>query len=312
MIRTFLLLFIQVVFLNTYAQHDSPFFEQTIKLHTATGDIAGTLMLPTEGKMPVALLIAGSGPTDRNGNNSYMKNESLKMLAQALAKKGIASLRYDKRGIAESQAAGKSEATLRFDDYVSDAKEWISLLKKDNRFSSVTVIGHSEGSLIGMIAATAADKYVSIAGAGESADKILRRQLSEQPQQIKDMVYAMLDTLKKGDTLKDVSPMLYSLFRPSVQPYMISWMKYNPEAEIKKLKLPILILQGDNDLQVTTDDAKHLAQAAPKAQLVVIKNMNHILKTITGDKQENIKSYNDPALPISSELTNAITNFINK
>src|SRR6476469_1360645 len=132
---------------------DSAFNETPVVLHTATGDLFGTLMLPANfSKGPVALIIAGSGPTDRNGNNPVMKNESLRMLAQGLATHAIASLRYDKRGIAESKAAMKGEANLRFEDYIKDAQDWIDLLKKDKRFTKVVVIGHSEGSLIGMVA----------------------------------------------------------------------------------------------------------------------------------------------------------------
>ncbi|MGN6165121.1 MAG: alpha/beta hydrolase, partial [Flavisolibacter sp.] len=108
---------------------DSLFTETPIVLHTATGDIFGTLTTPkTTATIPVALIIAGSGPTDRNGNNPMMKNESLRYLAYGLASNNIASLRFDKRGIAESKAAGKSEADLRFEDYINDAKQWIELL----------------------------------------------------------------------------------------------------------------------------------------------------------------------------------------
>ena len=160
-------------------------------------------------------------------------------------------MRYDKRGIAESKGAGKSETDLRFDDYVNDAKEWTQLLKKDKRFSKVIVIGHSEGSLIGMIAGTTADKFISIAGAGQSADKILKEQLSSQPKEVQDLSFPMIDSLKNGKTIDNVPPMLNSLFRPTVQPYMISWFKYDPQNEIKKLSILTLILQGTTDIQVS-------------------------------------------------------------
>ena len=283
-------------------------------LHTATGDIFGTLTIPKSvSKIPVALIIAGSGPTDRNGNNQMMKNESLKMLAYSLANNGIASLRFDKRGIAESSKAAKTEAELRFDDYVKDAKGWIELLRKDQRFSKVFVIGHSEGSLIGMISSLAfADGYISIAGAGKSADKIIKEQLASQPQEVKDLSFPIIDSLVVGKTVKDVNHNLYSLFRPGIQPYMISWFHYDPQVEIKKLTIPVLIVQGTNDIQVTVEDANLLAKASTHTQLVLIKNMNHIFKIVDGDRNANIATYNDPSLPISKELTDNITAFIKR
>ena len=135
-------LFLLVMFalLNLVASNnsDTTTVETKITLKTATGDIFGTLTTPEKfNKIPVALIIAGSGPTDRDGNNSGLNNNSLKMLSAELLKKGIATLRYDKRAIAESrEAIGTGEASLRFDDYVNDAKGWIQLLKQDKRFSN--------------------------------------------------------------------------------------------------------------------------------------------------------------------------------
>ncbi|HJW18413.1 MAG TPA: alpha/beta hydrolase [Flavisolibacter sp.] len=294
--------------------NDSLYKEVPVMLHTQTGDIFGTLTLPAQKTMmPVALIIAGSGPTDRNGNNPMMKNESLHKLALALADSGIASLRYDKRAIAESKAAAKSENDLRFDDYVNDAKDWIGLLRKDKRFSKVIVIGHSEGSLIGMIAANNnADAYVSIAGAGRPADKILKEQLDKQPQAVKDLSFPIIDSLVMGKTVSNVNPMLFSLFRPSVQPYMISWFRYDPSVEMHKLSIPVLVIQGTNDIQVSLEDALLLAKANSKAQLVEVNNMNHIFRIVEGDRNANIATYNDASLPIATELINSIVSFIRK
>ncbi len=286
--------------------------ESPYNLVTSNGTIMGSLLLPSgAAKMPVVLIIAGSGPTDRNGNNPMMKNESLRMLAQGLAVKGIASVRFDKRGIAASVSAGKSEADLRFDDYIQDAKAWIEQLKKDARFSKVIVVGHSEGSLIGMIAASGkADGFVSIAGAGKSADRILKEQLVTQPSVIKDASYRIIDSLAEGKTVKEVHPMLFSLFRPSVQPYMISWFQPNPVAAIAKLSIPVLIVQGTYDSQITVADAQALAAAQPAAKLVVIQKMNHVLKIIGDGQAANAASYNNPSLPVSEELLSAVADFV--
>lgn len=292
---------------------DTSFTETNVVLHTGNGDIAGTLTIPdnVKGKMPVALIIAGSGPTDRNGNNPMMKNESLQKLAYGLAAKNIATLRFDKRGIGESKIADKTEADLRFEDYINDARSWIEWLKKDKRFSKVFVAGHSEGSLIGMIAANnTAHGFISISGAGRSADKILKEQLAAQPPFVKDSCFPIIDSLVLGKTVANVPKMLFALFRPSLQPYLISWFHYDPQTEIKKLTIPVLILQGTNDLQITEEDANLLARSNTNARMTLIKNMNHIFRIVEGDKKENLATYITPTLPISEELVNNISEFV--
>ena len=305
-------LFLKTAFLFANADKDtSAFVESQLVLKTNSGDIYGTLTTPAGAKeIPVALVISGSGPTDRDGNNPFMKNDCLKQLAQQLAEHNIASLRYDKRGIGESKESGKNEADLRFDDYVNDAKQWIELLSNEKQYSKIIVIGHSEGSLIGMIAAKNADQFISIAGAGQLADKILKEQLSKQPQMVQDLSFPIIDTLKNGKLVDNVNPMLNALFRPSVQPYLISWFKYDPQEEIKKLKIPILILQGTNDIQVSLQDAKRLNAANPNSKLVTLENMNHVFRKVSGDNQENVATYNNSELPIDKELVESITSFV--
>ena len=289
--------------------------ETIVQLETKTGTLEGSLLVP-EGKIgiPVALIIAGSGPTDRDGNNPVMKNNSLKLMATELFKNGIASLRYDKRAIGKSRGAGLKESDLRFENYIEDARGWVELLGKDKRFNQVIVIGHSVGSLIGMIASQeqGVDKFVSIAGVGQPADKTLREQLKSQPPAVLDIALPIIDTLAKGETVSNVDPILYSLFRPSVQPYLISWLKYDPSKEIAKLKIPVLIIQGSTDIQVSEKDAKMLAEANQKAEKKMIKGMNHIFKEAELDRLKNIQTYNQPELPIKPELTEAIVGFIKK
>ena len=174
------------------------------------------------------------------------------------------------------------------------------------------MIGHSEGSLIGMVAAHKnADAFVSIAGAGRPADKILKEQLDKQPQAVKDLSFPIIDSLVAGKTVRTVNPMLFSLFRPSVQPYLISWFKYDPAVEIRKLSIPVLVIQGTNDIQVSMEDAQLLAKAG-KAPLVAIDHMNHIFRIVEGDRNANIATYNDPSLPIAGELSDSIVRFIRK
>ena len=205
---------------------------------------------------------------------------------------------------------------MRFENYVNDAQEWLALLEKDKRFSKLIIAGHSEGALIGMIAATHnkhVNAYISIAGAGRPADEILKEQLEKTSPSVKDILFPMLDILKKGDTVGNVAVLFYPLFRPSVQPYMISWFKYNPQLEIKKLEIPILIIQGTTDIQVTENDASLLSKAQPSAELKLIKNMNHVLKDCdTMDKEKQKTIYDSPDLPLNKELTTEIVSFIKK
>lgn len=312
----YLITLLSVIFiLNSplLAHNNSLMDTSLVELNTKTGIIYGTLQTPKiiNDKIPVAILIAGSGPTDRDGNNPMMKNNSLKLLAEALTNNGVATLRYDKRGIGESVKAAKSESDLRFEDYISDAVAWIEFVKQNPKFSKIIIVGHSEGSLIGMNAAIHANGFVSIAGAGSSADIILKEQLSSKGKIVQDLCYPIIDSLKAGIIVNDVNPNLNSLFRISVQPYMISWFKHNPQIDIKQLKFPSLIIQGDNDLQVSINDAKLLASVNNKSKLVIIEKMNHVLKIVdNSNKDSNLAAYTNPTIPISEVLINEIVKYV--
>lgn len=249
--QLFLLLFGLALFVLPYCQAQPLTSEEhPVTLNTASGSINGKLLLPAHAKScHVVVLIAGSGPTDMDGNNPMMKNNSLKFLAEGLALKGIASLRFDKRGIASSASAGKEESKLRLEDYVNDVTGWIDLLAKDKRFTGITVAGHSEGSLIGMLTCRKRPEvkgFISIAGAGSPAYDLIEKQVAAQmtPESIRKEVASINESLKNGKEVAQVPAYLQTLFRPSVQPYLISWYKYNPQTVIASLKMPILILQG--------------------------------------------------------------------
>ncbi|UOD28941.1 alpha/beta hydrolase [Massilia violaceinigra] len=290
--------------------------EQPIELRTMSGAIAGTLSLPkASGPVPVALIIAGSGPTDRDGNGPGLKNDSLRLLAQGLADAGVASVRFDKRGVAASLAAGPKEADLRFDTYIHDATAWLAMLKADKRFSQVSVVGHSEGALIGMLAAKAGDakSYVSIAGVARGASAVLREQLATAlPAPLARESERILVELEAGRETAKVPPELAMLYRPSVQPYMISWFRYVPATAIKDLKMPVLLVQGSTDVQVPVSEAELLHKAKPDAQLVVVKGMNHVLKEAPPDKASQTPMYTDPKYPLAPALVPAVAGFLNK
>jgi pimeloyl-ACP methyl ester carboxylesterase len=300
----------------------SPVFAQDPpKIAAAPVDktLHSTLLLPkdTSKTTPVVLLLSGSGATDRNGNSPMLhgKNNALLMLAEGLAANGIASLRYDKRGVGESAGAMVAEADLRLDTYVDDALSWCEQLRKDKRFSAVIIAGHSEGSLIGMLAAKrcGADGFVSISGAGRSAADILRTQLAGKlPPELAVQSEAIITNLEAGKTTENPPPALDAIYRPSVQPYLISWFRYDPTKWIAALTVPVLIVQGTTDLQVGVDDAKRLAAANPKAKLLVIEGMNHVLKEVPADREKQIASYSNPDLRLAPEFLAGVVDFVRK
>lgn len=294
----------------SFGQQTVGFSKTTIEINSL---LNGTLYSPSKQtkKTNLVILIAGSGPTDRDGNQKGLTNNSLKLLAEALANNGIAVYSYDKRIFAQMATGKLDEASLSFDNFIDDAKAVLLHFKNQKKYHSITIAGHSEGALIGMVAANSnADAYISIAGAGRPIDEVLLEQIGKQAPFLKEEVQKNLETLKNGTTFELKNKMLASLFRASVQPYMISWIKYNPQAEIKKLQIPTLLINGDKDIQVSVQDAQLLQQAKPDAQLKIIPNMNHIFKLIKGDDAENKASYTNPDLPIATDLSELITTFI--
>lgn len=287
--------------------------EEKVTLQVSSGELYGTLLIPeSETTMPVVLLISGSGPTDRDGNNPKMKNNSLKMLAESLAGKGVASLRYDKRGIGESKPAKGEESETVFTDFIHDVSGWIAMLNADPRFNQVYVAGHSEGSLLGMVASQHAkvDGFISIAGSGEPIDQTLKRQLSILPGFMKRRTYGIIDQIKAGEKTVQVPFYLKTLFKPELQPYINSWMQLDPVEEISKLNCRVLIAQGDRDIQVRTEDAAMLKAANKDAKLVIVKGMNHILKEAPEKRSQNLKTYKNPNLPVCPDFLDQMTRFI--
>lgn len=291
--------------------------ESPMTLKVPGGMLYATLRMPDgKGPFPVALIIAGSGPADRDGNSGKLAStDDYKLLARSLASSGIAILRYDKRTIGESVFPGLQESDLRFEDYVNDAALWAQQLKSDPRFNRVTVIGHSEGSLIGILAAqkiSGLAGLVSLEGTGFRLGDTLRTQLRANPNNapILDEALNTLNALENGKTVAKVSPPLMPLFHLSVQPYLMSELKYDPAVEIAKLKVPVLIVQGTHDIQVSTTDSKRLSAALPAAQVSVIDGMNHILRDAPSDMMANYATYSQPSLPLNAKVGPAIAAFI--
>jgi pimeloyl-ACP methyl ester carboxylesterase len=286
-----------------------------VHITTSTGILYGTLTIADiVNTTPVAIIIPGSGATDQNGNAGMMMHtNAYKLLSEELAKNNISTLRIDKRGIGKSQKAAIAQADLRFEHFIDDVTQWTNMVKADRRFTTVHIIGHSQGSLIGMLTAqkTNITGLISIAGAGFPIDEILNKQLKDK---LSESLYqestSILTSLKKGEVVDSISPWLYSVFSPAIQPYLISWIKYDPCTEIKKLDIPSLIINGTTDIQVSVDNAQKLHEAAKTSKLLIIENMNHVLKEAPMDQKANVATYSNGKLPVVAQLIDEIAEFI--
>ena len=273
--------------------------------------VDGTLLVPESVENPpLVIIIAGSGPTDRNGNQSFMKNDMLKKLAERLSENGVATFRYDKRVVKQLKTR-TFDKNIRFDDFVTDAKSVVTHFKPS--YASIIIAGHSQGSLVGLLATEAGvDGFISLAGAGNPIDQIILEQITKTAPFFKEDTKRVLEVLKSGKTTTEFPPALGSMFNLDIQPFMSNWMQYNPYELIENLKIPVLIINGTKDLQVSTTEAQLLKAHKTDAELVIIENMNHLLFEINGDDLVNTKSYNEMSHPIMPEVIKVMLNFIQK
>lgn len=291
--------------------------ETAVTLPAQPAPLHGTLLAPEGTARAVAVILPGSGPTDRDGNSPQfgISAQPYRLLAQGLADRGIATVRIDKRGIGESAAAAPAEADLRITAYVEDARAWAAEAAARTGQRCAWLIGHSEGALIALAAAEGHEDricgLVLLSGAGRPAGVILREQLGPQlPEPMKIEAFHVLSELEAGRTVSDTPPALAALFRPSVQPYLISWLALDPAALIANWDGPVMIGQGTTDIQVTTTDAIALGLARPNAQLVFWDGANHVLKTAPADRAANIAAYADPDLPLAPGIVDDVAGFI--
>lgn len=295
--------------------------ELPFSFQSGTLTLPGTLALPAnyKGRVPVALIVAGSGPTDRNGNSAgplrAQNNSNLyAILAWQLANAGIASVRYDKRVLGENLHK-IDVAQTSIDDFIADVIAGARRLTSDRRFSNVILIGHSEGAELVLQAVNRgapASGIVMMSGAGRPIQAVLREQLSKQlpPDELTRWDSASARYLR-GEDPGEVLPGLRSLLLPVNRRFMQSWVKYDPVAEISRVKVPALIVQGGHDVQVSEADARALKAANPNAKLVIIPEANHVYRAATTmTAMSQLRLYTDPTIPIVPELASSIIDWV--
>ena len=290
--------------------------EPTATAVTLPGEPAplhGTMLTPERETRAVAVIIAGSGPTDRDGNSPIgVAGATYRLLAEGLAERGVATVRYDKRGIAQSAAAGVSETELRFQHLADDAAGWATMAARETGQPCAWLIGHSEGALVAQVAAQKPDGIcglVLLAGAGRPAGAVIREQLASVPEPLKGEAFTALTELEAGRTVEG-PPALAALFRPSVQPYLISWLPLDPAALLAAYEGPVMIGQGTTDIQIAMADADALAAARPDATQATWEGINHLLKLAPTDRAANMATYADPALPLAPGVVEDVARFI--
>jgi pimeloyl-ACP methyl ester carboxylesterase len=284
------------------------------------GSLAGTLVDAGQGT-PVVLMIPGSGPTDRDGNSPMgMTASSIRLLAEALAVKGVSSVRIDKRGLGGSKGAVADGNDVTIGDYASDTHSWVAAIQARTGARCVWVLGHSEGALVALAAAQdprGICGVISVSGAGRRLSDVIREQLRANPANapLLDSAMTALDALDRGEhvDVTGLHPALRKLFAPQVQGFLIDMFRHDPAQLAASLTVPLLIVQGERDIQLSVVDAKALAAAQPKAKLVLIPRMNHVLKGVdSDDRAANLATYADPSLPVDSGLVDAIVKFVKR
>ena len=292
--------------------------ESSIEAPGPVGSLQGTILTPDGGHGAVILIIPGSGPTDRDGNSpAGVLAAPYRLLAEGLGALGVTSVRIDKRGMFGSSAAIADANAVTLPDYVADVQAWTRVIRERTKTPCVWLLGHSEGGLVAMAAAKNPDVcgLLLVAAPGRPLGEIIREQLKANPANAPLLTQALpaIDALEAGKHVDTAAmhPALLRLFRPEVQGFLISAFSYDPPKMLASYGKPVLILQGQRDLQVREADARALKLADPKATLVLLPDVNHVLKSVASDDVgANIATYSNSSLPLAPGVVPAISDFL--
>ncbi|MCE2987012.1 MAG: alpha/beta hydrolase [Phenylobacterium sp.] len=283
------------------------------------GALGGVLSEPSGARRGVVLIIPGSGPTNRDGDSpAGVRAGTYRLLSRCLQEAGFSSARIDKRGMFSSAAAVPDPNRVILSDYAVDIRSWISVLKAREAAPCVWLLGHSEGGLVALVAAQDPRDICGVllaSAPGRRLSDVLREQLQANPANapILPEALSILGELEQGRRVPgdSVSPVLSPLFRPAVQDFLIDAFSKDPAGLIKAVRKPVLILQGERDLQVLPADARQLSAANPTARLVLLDDANHVLKSVdSNDRAANLAAYQNPQLPLAPDVCPAITEFL--
>ena len=290
----------------------------------ATGEItlAGTLTTPNgEGQFPAALLIAGSGPLNRDGNHKRLPLNLSRYLAEILNDAGWASLRFDKRGIGESTGDYLSTG---FYDELADATSVLKWLSSHPNVTYAVPVGHSAGALYAAEMSAhgdAATGVVLLAYTISTGEETLIWQASEIGESVPRWVKALLKTFgtsiekQQSKALAKLKNTSKDIVRIQGQKINAKWMRefleYDPEPVLRMTTSPLLAITGSKDVQVNPADIDTIAKiTGDHGTAMVINNVDHLLRTETA-AISNPKRYKQQATkPIDDRVVDAIVTWL--
>lgn len=306
-------------------EHSALSTEQTVKFTSSDVELVGTLTHPEgSGPFPAVLLLPGSGPIDRNGNHAALPMNAFLLFAEALAEQGVASLRYDKRGVGASRGRYLDASFL---DNVADAQRALLLLRTHSlvKGQPVFLLGHSEGASISTMLAAKGVKVegvILLAGAARSGEDMLRWQVQQVARGMRGLNKWVMK-LFRVDVVKAQQKRLNRLKESSENSYKVQlvakvnarWMReyivYNPATDLPKIRVPVLAITGGKDIQVDPSDLDQMSKIVKTDfESHVVPDMTHMLRPDPGDPP-SLSSYNEQVKePLDPRVMSLVSEWI--